>query len=415
MWRVALVVVALTATARADDGPPPRWWWFGGNLELDGAAQPGFSSGREGSNSLRADDHTAAVMIDTLYGGLQPTSTTTLFASVEATAGEAFANGRGVGAPIDFLFTRVPNSGASLYLADAYVDQRVPLWAKPADRRLEIRAGKLWAPAYFDGEQSMFAAGALRSDAGWEYPSDDHGFTVGAIVDYTDRHVRVRVGEMLEPHTPRATGYDLDLAHARAEVAEATGFYCIAGLPGSARAGAFIDHGDFGSYGDAVASFEVGEDDFPSVASHRNVGSERVGYLAGVAQQLPAHVAVFAGMAWSDSTTESFGATETDRSARLGARMTGDAWRRPKDEVGAGLAIGGLTELHRVYLAIGGESSLLGDGGLVYGVEQWSEVYYSMQVVRWLRATAHVELIERPGFDTTRGPVAVGLLQLSVF
>jgi high affinity Mn2+ porin len=410
MWRVAIVLVVLTSPASADE----RKWWLEGWFDLVGAVQPGFSSARQGSNSLRSDDHTAGVVVDHFGAGYHLTATTTVFASIEATLGEAFANGRGVGAPLDDLFVRVPTPGANFYLTTSYVEQIVPLWAEPAVRRLAIRAGVVSAPDWFDEEERAFASGALRSDAGWEYPADDHGVTGGALLDYQDRHVRVRLGELLMPHAPRATGYDLDLVNARGEVLQATAFYCIAGLRGEGYAGAFINHGDFGNYGDAIAAFEIGNDDTLDVTHHRVVGNERIGYFGGVSQTLPADVHFVAGFAWSDSNTESFGATETDRSLRILAQLPGAHWGRPKDLIGAGIAFGGLTKQHRDYLALGGDSSLLGDGGLVYGVEQVSEVFYSMRVMPRLRVAAHVEVIARPGFDVNRGPVTIGLLEARV-
>jgi high affinity Mn2+ porin len=430
---VAALAIAAGATrnARADDTLAPHpdaAWWLSGAVDLDAAAQPGFHSDVQGSNSWRADDQTAAVVIASVAAGYAITSITAVVASGEVALGEAFDDGRGVGAPVADDFVRNPGAGATPYLASSFVDQVVPLShdrvaarrsalnvlrTRPA-RRLELRAGELFAPDWFDGPQPGFVSGAVAHDAGWEYPADQHGYTAGAILEYADRHVTVRLAELLEPTAPRSSSYDTDLANARAEVAEVTARYCLGTLPGSARLGGYVNRADLGSYGDAVGSFEVGEDEFPDIAAHRLVGDQRVGYLGGVEQRLPAGVTAFAGFAWSDSATESFGAVETDRSARVGARIPGALWGRTADEVGLGAAVGGLTELHRTYLAIGGATTLLGDGKLAYGVEQTTEAYYAARVVPGVSAGAHVEVVARPGFDTLRGPVAVGLAVLRV-
>jgi high affinity Mn2+ porin len=425
------VLIAALPRARADDtllGHPDAAWWLSGAVDLDAAVQPGFRSGAQGPASWRAGDQTAGVVVASVAAGYAITSVTGVVASGEVALGEAFDDGRGVGAPVADDFVRNPGAGATPYLASSFVDQVVPLSrdrvatprsalnvlrTRPA-RRLELRAGELFAPDWFDGPQPGFVSGAVAHDAGWEYPADRHGYTAGAILEYADRHVTVRLAELLEPTAPRSASYDTDLANARAEVAEVTARYCLGTLPGSARLGGYVNRADLGSYGEAVASFEVGEDDFPDVAAHRIVGDQRVGYLGGVEQRLPAGVTAFAGFAWSDSTTESFGAVETDRSMRVGARMPGARWGRPADEVGLGAAVGGLTAIHRAYLGYGGTTTLLGDGNLVYGVEQTTEAYYAARVVAGVSAGAHVEVIARPGFDTLRGPVAVGLAVVRV-
>jgi hypothetical protein len=68
--------------------------------------------------------------------------------------------------------------------------------------------------------------------------------------------------------------------------------------------------------------------------------------------------------------------------------------------------------LHRTYLALGGKGFLLGDGMLHYGREDIVETYYTARAYRGVSPSLDVQLIERPGYNRDRGPVAVGSLRL---
>jgi high affinity Mn2+ porin len=420
---------AARADAYGDDylAPhPDAAWWLSGEIDVTGAAQPGFHSAIEGPHSFPDTDQTAGTIVGSVVAGYAPTSITAIVVSGQSIAGEAFANGLGLGAPLDVDFVHDAAAGAVPYLGSSFIDQVIPLagervavtrdannvLATRPRRGLEVRVGKLSAPSWFDGEAPQFLDGAIRNDAGWEYSADQRGYTVGAIVEYSDRYIRARIAELAMPTIPRSADYDTNIADARAELAELDVRFCVLGKPGMAWIGSFFNHADMGSYGIAIATFELGDVNSPDVTQYRAVGATRSGEFGGIQQQLPGNVSAFAGFGWSDSTTESFGATETDHSARLGARWRGDLWHRSHDELGLGVAIGGLTLLHHTYLSLGGISSLLGDSGLDYRREEIGELYYASRIVRGVTASVHFELVEHPGFDAERGPITVGLLHV---
>ena len=57
---------------------------------------------------------------------------------------------------------------------------------------------------------------------------------------------------------------------------------------------------------------------------------------------------------------------------------------------------------------------LLGDGKLNYGSEKIFEVYYLIQLGRYVQLSPDFQYIENPGFNQDRGPVTVYSLRLRI-
>ena len=101
-----------------------------------------------------------------------------------------------------------------------------------------------------------------------------------------------------------------------------------------------------------------------------------------------------------------------DRHVSLGGQLSGIRWRRSEDRLGAAVAVEGLSDVHRDYLAAGGSGFLLGDGRLNYAREQILETYYRAGWV-WSRGAVAVraqltpdfQYIRNPGYNRDRGPV----------
>ncbi len=104
--------------------------------------------------------------------------------------------------------------------------------------------------------------------------------------------------------------------------------------------------------------------------------------------------------------------TECDRDASLGAQIAGIRWKRPDDRLGVAYGVNGLSEPHREYLEAGGIGMLLGDGKLNYGLEQVMELYYRIQVGRYVQISPDFQFIQNPGYNKDRGPVEVYGLRL---
>ncbi len=68
---------------------------------------------------------------------------------------------------------------------------------------------------------------------------------------------------------------------------------------------------------------------------------------------------------------------------------------------------------HARYLEAGGSGFLLGDGRLDYARELIAELYYRLQVGRFLELSPDVQHIWNPGYNRDRGPATVLSLRLN--
>src|SRR5262249_31322099 len=104
---------------------------------------------------------------------------------------------------------------------------------------------------------------------------------------------------------------------------------------------------------------------------------------------------------------EAFQFAEADRTFAAGVDFDGSRWHQPNHRVGVALAVNGLVAEHRQYLELGGQSYLLGDGGLHYGREKILEAYYNLRLTHGLYAAFDVQHIWNPGYNQNRGPALV--------
>jgi carbohydrate-selective porin OprB len=135
---------------------------------------------------------------------------------------------------------------------------------------------------------------------------------------------------------------------------------------------------------------------------------------------------MFARLGWNDGNTESFAFTEVDRLVSLGGQLSGRHWLRTEDRVGAAIAVEGLSEPHRQYLAAGGTGFVLGDGRLDYGHEQILEIYYRADIPwplngGWgvfskhplkIQLSPDFQYIRNPAYNQDRGPVRYWALRV---
>jgi high affinity Mn2+ porin len=157
-----------------------------------------------------------------------------------------------------------------------------------------------------------------------------------------------------------------------------------------------------GDYAEALAQSPV----HPDVTATRAFGRIKYGFAASANQELiPGHLGMFTRLSWNDGHTESWSYTEVDASAAVGAVLTGAAWRRPDDDVGAAVVVSGLSEPHRRYLAAGGHGFIIGDGALRYGPEVVGEIYYKAQVTSYFAVSAIYQPVINPAYNQDRGPI----------
>ncbi|MBV8308717.1 MAG: carbohydrate porin, partial [Gammaproteobacteria bacterium] len=176
---------------------------------------------------------------------------------------------------------------------------------------------------------------------------------------------------------------------------------------------AYVNTAKLGDYQEALA-IATATGSVPNIAADAQEGRHKVGFGVNLEQPLAdgGNTGAFMRLGWNDAHTEDFVFTEVDRLLSAGADLSGVHWRRGEDCVGLGLAVEGLSDPHRAYLAAGGSGFLLGDGRLSYAREQIIETYYRAQW-SWslgqaplrLQLTPDFQYIQNPGFNGDRGPV----------
>jgi carbohydrate-selective porin OprB len=129
-------------------------------------------------------------------------------------------------------------------------------------------------------------------------------------------------------------------------------------------------------------------------------------------QDITQELGVWARVGWNNGQTESFAFTEVDQTLAGGILLTGDRWKRPQDEVGMGLAINGISDAHRDYLAAGGLGFILGDGKLNYAPEQIIESYYNLKITNGVTFAGDLQGVWNPGYNADRGPVLIAAVRL---
>jgi carbohydrate-selective porin OprB len=116
---------------------------------------------------------------------------------------------------------------------------------------------------------------------------------------------------------------------------------------------------------------------------------------------------LFIRAGWSDGHTTTWSYTEADRHLSVGAQVSGVHWGRAEDCLGIAYGVQSISSLHKQYLAEGGMGMLVGDGKLNYGPEQILELYYRIQLGRYIQITPDFQNIWNPGYNRGRGPVQV--------
>ena len=293
-----------------------------------------------------------------------------------------------------------------------------------ANTRLEFKFGALAASDDFDhnryagSTRTQFMNWSLWDNTAWDYAADTRGYTYGAVFGFVSPRWSLKYGAYLMPS--KANGQALENApkRARGDNLELTLSPAESGTV--IRLLAYRNLARMGDYRDAVRmAAETGRT--PDIVADDQEGRHKYGFGVNVEQPLAddGETGVFARVGWNDGNTESFAFTEVDRLFSVGGQVAGSHWNRAEDRIGTAVAVQGLSDPHRDYLAAGGSGFLLGDGRLDYAREQILEVYYRAQLP-WplndrapvfqkyplkLQVTPDFQYVRNPAYNHDRGPV----------
>ena len=262
---------------------------------------------------------------------------------------------------------------------------------------------------YSHDPRSQFISWGLMSNGAWDYPADVKGYTPSIVLEYFSPNWEFREAVSLEPLSANGSEMNWNVLQAHGQTFEITHHFNLGKKTGSVRLLGFYNTANMGSYAEALTQKPIK----PDVISTRQEGRTKYGFGISSDLKLNDWIGALARLSWSDGNNETWAFTEIDRSVSVGLNFDGKKWHRDYDNIGVAVVASGLSDVHRQYLAAGGNGFELGDGQLNYGIENLSEIYYMLDV--WqnkLKLTGVYQFLVNPGYNQSRGPVSIFSLRL---
>jgi high affinity Mn2+ porin len=287
--------------------------------------------------------------------------------------------------------------------------------SRTADR-LVFTVGKFGAPDVFD--QNDYAHDPRQDFLNWtlidtgtfDYAADAWGFTYGAAAEWYKGPWALRGGWFDLSKVPNSASLDSRFDQYQ-WIAEGERRYALGGRAGKIDLTGFLTHGRMGSFADALA-LAAATGQTADTASVRRM-RERAGVSLDLQQSITDDLGAFLRAGIADGRYEAYEYTDVDRTFAFGLSQGGKPWGREGDRIGAAVVVNGASSQRRAYLAAGGLGILVGDGKLSHpGDEATLETYYSLLVIKGLRATVDYQFVDNPGYNRDRGPVSVLAVRL---
>jgi len=415
----------------------PSWFPKILGAQFNGTFQsmPPFRSPYEGPNSLSFRNGLGRQATETYggYVGSQLAPGLQAYADGEFFTGNGISNGIGLAGYVngDVIRAGSSNLPKAPYLARLYLRYYYPLSGEteklergidqlPGEQpvsRWEIKAGKLAVTDDFDlnryanNNRTQFFNYDFLYNTAWDYAADTRGYSYGILAALYQPRWRLAFGVYMEPNTVNGAvfdyvnfdelGYNLELAWKPNDAGTVVRFL------------SYLNKARMGDYEDALAlARQTGT--VPSLFDVEKPGGTKYGFGLNFEQPLAdgGETGLFGRIGWNDGSHETWAYTECDRHVSLGAQLSGIHWGRDEDRAGIGYAVDGLSSAHKDYLEAGGIGMLLGDGALNYGLEQVLEIYYRIQICRYVQLSPDFQFIQNPGYNRDRGPVEVYGLRL---
>ncbi len=401
--------------------------WLSGQVNVVTQFHPAFPAEYSGPSSLQSDGDIATTWVATIFSGYALSPGTEFFFDVESAHGAGVSGALGLGGLGNLDAVTDRTATAAPYIARAMVRKIIPfgkqmvpetpnplaLAANVPARRLELRLGKMSLTDFFDlnavGSDShlQFLNYSIDNNAAYDIAANSRGYTYAALVELYQPSWTARFAEAVEPKDTSGLKPDWNLSHGSSENLEFEFHPDIQGKQRfTLRALAFANHTEMGSYPAAVSGFLSGQDPYPDLAKHI-ARATNFGFGANGETIVGDSLRLFGRVGWNQGTKEAYQYAEADRTVAFGGDLSGKRWRKPEHRFGLALAVNGLAFSHRTYLALGGVSYLLGDGGLDYGHETVLETYYNVPLGHGLYGAFDVQQIWNPGYNQARGPVTI--------
>jgi len=426
-WAEETVADDTAAPAAADEARVPEDWSIHGQFTSTYQIKPNFHSAYQTSNSLdhkfQARDSNTA----TLFLGARLWSGAEAYVDPEISEGYGLSHTYGLAGFSNGEAQKGGSLWPKYYPARYYLKQVIGLggeqeWIEGGPNqlagsqdvsRLTLIGGGFAASDFFqtnsyaNDPRSNFTNWALWESAGWDVPGNQKGYTRGLYAELNQPDWAIRYGAFAVPNSLNASDVTFGGDRTLSQALELEGRYRVADRPGKLKLMGFYTRAAMGNYREALRLMGQGIDASTAILRTRQDGHEKMGFAATAEQEIADELGVFARLSWNDGRNEAWGFTDADASLAGGISLKGGRWSRPDDTIGVGAAVNTITAAHRAFLAAGGSTLLLGDGGLTYGHETDLEAYYAARLMPFLTLTGDYQLIDNPGYNKDRGPVHI--------
>jgi high affinity Mn2+ porin len=396
-----------------------------------GDAHGTFRSPYEGPLSLQDYPERDVSLTTTLFFTALLGPDTILIFNPEIAGGRGFSGVNGIANQPNGEIPRVASATPKPYIARLLIQHDFGFGAEKehqesdenqlaGDRpmtRYSIYAGRFTVTDYFDNNnythdpRTQFMAWGVMYNGAWDYPADTRGYTWGIVQEFHTRWWSFRYGIAAEPKIANGQQFDRRLFRDHGQVWEAERRYSLRKQEGAIRVMSYDNRAQAGNYAQALKlAAETGTT--PNVALTDRVGTMKYGMGISFDQAISGDAGIFTRLGWNDGKTQSFAFTAIDRLASGGVSIKGTRWHRKEDVVGTSLTAGGLSAVHRQYLAAGGLDFLIGDGRLNYAPEYVWESFYSARLFRGFFATFDIQQDTNPAYNRDRGPVTIYSIRL---
>jgi high affinity Mn2+ porin len=422
----------LPTTTYAQNAESERWNLYFQATSI-GDYHGTFTAPYTGPLSLRDYPERDVSITSTLFFTLRLEQNTFLVFDPEIAGGKGFSGVNGIADQPNGEIPRVASATPKPYIARLLIQHDFGFGSEKehqesdtnqlaGDRpmtRYSIYAGRFTITDYFDDNnythdpRTQFMAWGVMYNGAWDYPADTRGYTWGIVQEFHTRKWSFRYGIVAEPQIANGSVFDRRLFRDHGQVWEAERRYSWRRRDGAIRVLVYDNRTQAGNYG-AALQLAAKTGAIPNVFLTDRVGTLKYGTGISFDQAITSDIGVFARLGWNDGKTQSFAFTAIDRLASGGVSVKGTRWHRKDDVVATSLTAGGLSAVHREYLAAGGLDFLIGDGRLNYAPEYVWESYYSARLSPGFYTTFDVQRDTNPAYNHDRGPVTIYSVRMHI-
>ncbi|MGE5470379.1 MAG: carbohydrate porin [Bacteroidota bacterium] len=426
-----LLCLALGSPAIADEAQED--WQLKGQATYVRQKSESFRSPYSGPHSLASDGESGYTFTSTLFAGLRPWRGGEFYLNLEAGQGHPLSGLDGLGGFSNGEATRVSGNKLKAYRQrlflrqtwnlggdSEHIDSAFNQMAGNVDHnRFVLTLGNFSTLDIFDNNayakdpRTQFLNWSNMANTAYDYAADARGFGWGFAGEWYQDDWAFRFGRMTGPREPNGAQIDSQILRHYGDQIELEHSHEIAGQPGKVRLLGWRNRAVLAAYRDATAWLDSHPGpDQEAIFNVRNGARIKYGFGINIEQALSADLGIFLRAMHADGRTETYAFTEADGNLATGLALKGTAWGRGDDTFGLAWMRNTLSSERRNYLAQGGISFFIGDGGLNYRPESIVESYYSWKVMSGLWLTGDYQHIAHPAYNADRGPANITSLRV---